>query len=157
MTIIKAMPFQKFLSMLLKMLKELFLQKLMLQTYWEVCQTCKMEISNSILDFWQGFEYGSDDAQLYMVSHHSLMDSFWINRKKLNKSIFKHFQSSCSTSFSQSSERAMPFQNARFFYCYDQGNMSLVKLSFKLRWLAWLKQNCFFMDWFHYNLIILIK
>ena len=26
-----------------------------------------------------------------------------------------------------------------------------------LRWLAWLKWNCFFLDWFYYNLIILIK
>ena len=26
-----------------------------------------------------------------------------------------------------------------------------------LRWFAWLKQNYFFMDWFYYNLIILIK
>ena len=26
-----------------------------------------------------------------------------------------------------------------------------------LRWLGWLNQNCFFMDWFYYNLIILIK
>ena len=26
-----------------------------------------------------------------------------------------------------------------------------------LRWLAWLKKICFFMDWFYYNLIILIK
>ena len=35
----------------------------------------------------------------------------------------------------------------------------LIYLTFfeSLRWLAWLKQNCFFMDWFYYNLIILIK
>ena len=30
-------------------------------------------------------------------------------------------------------------------------------LSGPLRWLAWLKWNCFFMNWFYYNLIIIIK
>ena len=32
-----------------------------------------------------------------------------------------------------------------------------VYLSVLLRWLAWLMWNCFFKDWFCYNLIVLIK
>ena len=35
-------------------------------------------------------------------------------------------------------------------------NLTISILTF-LRWLAWLKQNYFFMEWFYYNLIMLIK
>ena len=50
--------------------------------------------------------------------------------------------------------RTMYEMFSKCFYLFKVKKIPQRKM---IRWLAWLKQNCFFVDWFYYNLIILIS
>ena len=52
----------------------------------------------------------------------------------------------------------VPYPTASNLSVTTQQYLAILGLALKgFRWLAWLKWNCFFMDWFCYNLVILIK
>ena len=103
------------------------------------------------------------DIYLILTSHgvfqgqnhlKNCLTSIWLSLLMVSSKVDLNFSQNCSAHIT-CSQRTISNTTLHHWYKFPvQGYISITSV---LRWLAWLKKNCFFMNWFYYNLIILIR
>ena len=80
--------------------------------------------------------------------------SIWLSLLMVSSKVDLNFSQNCPAHITCSQKT---ISNTILHHWYKFPVQGYISIASVLRRLAWLKQNCFFMNWFYYNLIILIR